>query len=328
MKILPPRLSRCFTQIPNEVIDHPIWREERSTAAQLALIELYRYGNWGGTAEEYGRLTGRHSIRKFYPIWERSGFVRRNGQILELYPFADGQPLPEIEFEPVEEQKTVAEEVSTLPATKKRIPAADRWEMITSAWNNNKPECYNLFGGKNEGVKIAIGAHMKRLGLETDAYEQFISAVLRGCALDSWWSTKDGMAPKAVFGFGQQLTDDKYERVEKLYRAGVAALPKPTLNEADDEALLAASKTSSTRVSRIDTSNADLARSLFYHLYAVRYQRMPGEGISPQQVAEAESFKTAGLTPDDTWYDVDVLIVIRVNGKNAHWTSRERLPRA
>jgi hypothetical protein len=163
------------------------------------------------------------------------GLISYDGDLLYLHKEIDEEAASRLMSKPLGQKqegqsakkpapapgKTIAVDVAAMPKTTKQIPTADRWAMIAKAWDANKPEVYSLFGSKAEGVKIAIGAHMKRLGLATDAYDDFIGGVLRGCAKDDWWSTCTGQTPKGVFGFGDQLEDSKYSRVEQLYRSGL-----------------------------------------------------------------------------------------------------------
>lgn len=337
MKIRRTQPHGNFTQIPNEVIDHDCWSENHRALA--ALLVLYRdggreYKNFKSYVQSKGHSY--HTWRRYLPFWEQNGFIRRNDGDIELFPF-DGAEMPAPA--PVEQlEKTVAAVVAELPRTEARIPTADRWAAIIKAWDDNKPECYNLFGGKNEGVKIAIGAHMKRLGLPTDAYDQFIGPVLRGCKKDDWWGSRDGQTPKGVFGFGENLDDGKYQRVEQLYRKGLVqpvVANQTSVDFCDDAAVLAYAAPKGGYDSVIRLRFPDEA-TMYSGYYLINYERFTKDPLRETQIqknraaGELETLMDIGITPTEAWYDKSVFYMLFVGDAPypAIWSSRAKIPTA
>lgn len=207
-----------FVKLPNTVAKHEIF-----TGASGLLLRLWQIAPRGEimSMEHLANLVGysARTTRKYLATLKEAGLVAidQGNEVRLIIP--GGQPV-------LEDHKTIAAELDQEPARPRSSTMAERFEAIARAWDEHRPESYNLFGGKSEAVKIAIEAHMKRLRLPHDAYDEFIGAVLRGCASSEWWSQKAGMKPSGVFGLGAELEDRKFSVVENLYRSGLAEQKK------------------------------------------------------------------------------------------------------
>lgn len=335
MKIILHKPSGNFAMIPREILLHPA--RKTNYRAMVALYELYAcHGREYASSRRYAEANGHNydTWRKYLPFWEDHGFIRRTANEIELFPF-DGAELLAPTGQP---EKTVAAAVAELPRTEARIPTADRWAAIIKAWDDNKPECYNLFGGKNEGVKIAIGAHMKRLGLPTDAYDQFIGSVLRGCKHDDWWGSRDGQTPKGVFGFGENLDDGKYQRVEQLYRKGLvqpAEVSQVSIDFCDDAAVLAYAAPKGGYDSVLRLHFPDEA-TMYSGYFLINYERFTKDPLRETPIqknraaGELETLTDIGITPTEAWYDKSVFYMLFVGDAPypAIWSSRAKIPTA
>ncbi|MGA1730847.1 MAG: hypothetical protein ACO4B5_11525 [Steroidobacteraceae bacterium] len=314
-----------YTKILNSMLEDP--RRFEAPVAWHVLLSLHRLNGWNFInnrclAERIGLPY--NSLRKHLYTLRDMGVAELSDEGIVLV-WEDAE---------IQEEKTIAKEVAELPRTERTVPTASRWEMIIAAWNDSKPENYNLFGGKSEGVKIAIGAHMKRLGLETDAYEEFIGAVLRGCASDDWWSTRDGMSPKAVFGFGENLDDRKYEQGERLYRTGLGtAKAKPVAKLDDDASILAYANEHDpldevTAIERFEVPDADTADLLMAHVKDER--NIPLGYINPDSLEvkyRREAVQAAGIEVQPSWLKYETLLILTNKaGKTLAWSVHAPIP--
>lgn len=209
-----------FAQITRKALWHPLWCQR--PAAGLALLKLYDLGNgWSYTSDQ--KLAEKidcslNQLQKYLPLWRQSGLVRKNRHQLELYPFSDGQPLPE-QDQPVKET-IIAETLSELPRRKATgLTQQDRWQLFVQAWNKHKPKNYLEIRKFDLPQLIAVDEHTKHLNLDRDDYDSFVGAVLRGAGASDFWKSKE-MGPKAVFGWSANLADQKFKNVKELYQAG------------------------------------------------------------------------------------------------------------
>lgn len=344
--IKPPAelLRECggFASIPNEVIDHPYWVTARADSAFAALVKLYRVGgykfpNLRQVAEQtgYNYNTWRHHLRTLV----EAGFVRKVGLDLELFPFEDGTELPEYVAAQVAEQvnKGISDEIAEQP---KREPTGlspkQRWDLIKVAWNEHRPANYmQLDGSVNKPLLIAIETHTKRLKIDRDDYDAFVGAVLRGVKADAWWAEKD-LKASAVFGFGADLSDQKFENVEKLYKAGLKITPRKAPKDLDDETAL--------RLVREAWPNATYKRVVrkTFATYEEAKDAAAGPGLvigiqkgyctkdDPKIRDQMNRIKLLGVNPasDPEWYDEEVLGLTYVDGNAfpSYWTDAETFP--
>lgn len=341
MRVVKAKLEGNYTQVPNEVLKHPIWtRNNRKPtwAALVSLIQLYRIAGANfPSAEALAEGMGYeyNSLRKHFPIWVESGLVRRNGPDFELYPFADGSELPEYVAKQVD--KGIAEEIAEKPKRQSTgLTQKDRWELIKKAWNTHKPEGYlQLDGSVNLPLLIAIETQTKRLDVDRDDYDAFIGAVLRGVKADTWWADK-GLKATAVFGFGANLDDRKFENVEKLYRAGLKITPKQSPKDFDDETAL-----SLVREAWPNAPYKRVARRSFTtQQQALDAAAGPGILVGIEKgycsaedditCRQMERIKALGMNPaaDPEWYDEEVLGLAYVEGNSlpSYWTDPATFP--
>jgi len=236
MRILPPEAPNGhFERVRHEQLRHELGRS--NPAAFVLFVELISYTRRTfETDEHYCNTVGRSlsTFRKQLGVLKKAGLIRRDGKDLQIWPF--GAISPEEE----EPETTIMAEVAQLPRTQVRIPTKERWEMITKAWNDNRPEDWPIFGSKSEGVKIAIGEQMKRLGLETDDYDKYIGAVLRGASQDTKLPDQY-RNPGAIFGRNGAVPDWQVERCERYYRLGLKterqAMAVEAIKEAQEQKL-------------------------------------------------------------------------------------------
>lgn len=344
MKVIRSRPTGNYTQVPNEVLKHPIWTsgDKPTWAALVALIQLYRVADarFDGLEALAGAMGYEYnSLRKHFPIWTKSGLVRRDGSNFELYPFADGSELPEHVAEQATEQvdKGIAEEIAEQPKRESTgLSQKQRWAMIKEAWNEHKPSGYmQLDGSVNLPLLIAIETQTKRLKVDRDDYDAFIGAVLRGAKADAWWADKDFKAT-AVFGFGAELDDKKFENVEKLYKAGLKIAPRKAPKDLDDETAL--------RLVREAWPNATYKRVVrkTFTTYEEAKDAAAGPGLvigikkgycskdDPKVRDQMNRIKLLGVNPaaDPEWYDEEVLGLTYVDGNAfpSYWTDAETFP--
>lgn len=336
-------LDEClYHKTPKPFTHHPMW--QTSAQAMHTLLQMYDFGEgWEfDNREQLAKQLGKNSntLERHWKKLADAGLIRWSSGKLELYPFEDGSELPEVAVEQTPKQEkelSIAEEVA---AKANRRPTgmspADRWGAIKLAWNTHKPERYmQLDGGVNKPLLIAIETHTKRLGIDRDDYDTFIGAVLRGAKADSWWAERDFKAT-AVFGFGAELEDKKFQSVEKLYRAGLAGMPRVEKSStfwSDDERVIAWYKSNvdgapaDMRVERIKVENDTEAQDLEdWHAFTVLgeptrdtevflYRRLQALFTSGKLNYSAERFKGAARLyyqegkPNPIW-----------------WTSRQTMP--
>lgn len=348
MKIKRSKLLGNFTQVPNEVLDNDLLC--RHPSARLALVDMYRdSGREFSSArgfKGYVTSTGRnyYTWRSYPQIWKQSGLVRFIGDDIELFPF-DGEPEPIVQApvaEVVTEQpaKDIAEEVAEAPRRESTgLSQKDRWELIKKAWNQHKPDGYmQLDGSVVLPLLIAIETQTKRLKVDRDDYDAFIGAVLRGAKADDWWG-KQAMKATAVFGFGANLDNRKFENVEKLYRQGLrippAAAPAGSFDFSDDKKVLdyAAPRRGHKSVLRLRLSSAALVEAAYSVVDFERYVKdAPGRIFDwkvQEQAEYHEELRQAGVEVTPDWYDKSVFMMFYEGdaARPSYWLSGALIPR-
>lgn len=331
MRILTSRLDGNFSQISNEIIRHPVWKKHK--AAFHALMELYSYSNMNfDSHSHYCEVTGQKitAFRDYFRVWKKCGAVRQYGSDFELFPFSDGEDLTEVP-EPCEE-KTIVAEIEALPKTTVRLPKAERIDRIKQAWDENKPERFALSGRIHEGIKMAIDAHMKRVGVESGEYEQFMAPVLRAAANVEKFGA--GIGPAYIFGSKRDLEDWKFEQVDRLYRQGLEKAPaKKVVVDSDEQILAYVSQkdknSEAVRVARVSVPSLDVALDVIAHTKDERY--IPLGYVNPEdlQVANRKArVQAAGISIDASWLDHEVLLIAEEQntGKRLAWTSTAPIP--
>lgn len=330
MRILTTHLDGNFSQISNELIRHPAWKKHK--AAFHALMELYSYrGRHFESQQHYCSVTGQKvtALREHFKVWKRHGLVRQYGSDFEVYPFADGeQPAPVIQ---AEETKVIAEEISQLPRTTVRLSKEERISRIKEAWDKHRPERFALSGRIHEGIKMAIDANMKRLGIESGNYEEFIAPVLRGAAAND--RIPPGAGPALVLGNKAELEDWKFEAVERMYRLGLVEKPAaPTAADSDEEILAFVNardkNCEATRVARTQAPGLQAALDLIAHLKDERY--IPLGYVNPDdlQVRNRKArVAEAGVSIEQDWLNHEVLLIVEdESGQKLAWTSTAQIP--
>lgn len=332
MRIVVHRPDGNFCQISNEVIRLPIWRKHK--AAFHALVELYSYGRHTfHTYSDYCRATGHKptAFRDYFAVWEQSGVVRRVGQDFELYPFADGSVLEYVEA--VEEPKVLAAEVEAMPRTDVRLSKDERVSRIKKAWDDHKPERFALSGRIHDGIKMAIDASMKRVGIESGEYEEFIRPVL--AAADSVEKFGPGSGPALVLGNKHDLEDWKFEQIERLYRIGLASQPKPaSAAPSSDEACLDYVNKKDQRagvsaVCRVSVKGLEAALDLIAHVQDERYIPLGYVNRNDLQVSNRKArVQALGIELLPEWLKHEVLLIAEEvgTGKALAWTSSVPVP--
>lgn len=246
MRFILPKPEGGFTQIHNSLLRHPLRRGNH--AAFISLFEALSYGS----RPYANRSTYCREVGIPLKTWEKHmttllelGVLVTDGK--DYVVQVDGEIAEQVNEQVTEQvteqvEKRIAEEIAEQPRRQLTgLSQKDRWELIKTAWNKNRPEGYLLLDGRvNLPLLIAIETQTKRLGVDRDDYEAFIGAVLRGAKADPWWSSKE-MKASQIFGFGAELDDRKFENVERLYRAGSALTPRTEKKQAgwdDDQTLI------------------------------------------------------------------------------------------
>lgn len=265
-------VSGEFTKVPNCLTrpDHPLWKFPGAMQLYLQLLSLSPRKGLEGQ-QHLANLLGINlpALRKNLARLRDLGFV--TDEMTLSLPGGKAAPV-------CEPEKLIAQEVAAKPKRKPtELSREDRWEKIKKAWNDNRPETYvSLKGGVNLPLYLAIETHTASLEIDRDDYDTFIGAVLRGAKADPWWAEKDFKAT-AVFGFGTELEDRKFENVEKLYRAGLATMPRvEKLVDfwSDDDKLVAWYRSTGPapeglRIERITVENESEAKDLEdWHRYS------------------------------------------------------------
>jgi hypothetical protein len=233
-----------FTKIPNAVLRNKQLAGNPAAAWTYLLLLSLGKSRIFANSDELAAYIG-YSPRAFRANLSKLrllGLVD-GGQasgIVQLLPPQDAPefelPAEEPALEPELENRRIISEVEKQPKRKTTgLTQKDRWELVKEAWNKHKPASYlALDGSINTPLLIAIETHTKRLKLDRDDYDYFIGAVLTGAANDDWWSNKD-LKASAVFGFGSELKDGKFETVEKLHNRGAVIRESHRLQKRDQE---------------------------------------------------------------------------------------------
>lgn len=337
---IPDEIPGGFLRLPHSIVEHD-WGTD--TSAALALIRIWNlldkpsnryYDNWRDLANKLGTSQS-NLVNRHKPNWIKHGFARvdKSQNLYLLLP--DGEAVAVQVAEPVD--KGIAEEIADQPKRESTgLNQKDRWKLIKDAWNKHKPVGYmQLDGSVNLPLLIAIETQTKRLKVDRDDYDGFIGAVLRGAKADAWWAEKDFKAT-AVFGFGANLDDRKFENVEKLYRAGLKITPRQAPKDFDDETALqlireAWPKAPYKRVARrhftTQQQALDAAAGPGILIGIKKGYCSEEDDITCRQM---ERIKVLGMNPsaDPEWYDEEVLGLTYVEGNSypSYWTDPSPLP--
>lgn len=119
-----------------------------------------------------------------------------------------------------EPEKSFVERVDAAPKRAKQMSTADRWNLITQAWDKYKQEDWpNVH--RSAGTKMAIELVMRNIGLNHDDYDDYIGAVIQGAKSDDFWM--DPSRPKKLsffFGSKGDLSDNQIASRVALYNRG------------------------------------------------------------------------------------------------------------
>ena len=290
-----------FTKVPNEVIDSDLTNAEfRLWVKMLADLkgEPERvFHNVKQAAETYGMKPD--AFRDQRRGLKAKGFISGDaGRMVVTIPAPDFKPT---EVVAEAELCSIAVEQKQQAKRKATLKKAERKTLIREAWNKHKLDndlWIALEGSLPEPAYNAIEAHTKFLQLDRDDYDAFIGRVLRGAAVDPFWSQKRKSAVKlwSIFGWVEYHTNDKgptdamFRRVKELYRLGGTSEAKDKAFDGSDEAFVKwyqdKGLTQFTKVERIVVEDA----------------------------IEASSHELQ-TTPTDT-----ILVYQAADGKLLHWT--------
>ena len=228
-------VNEDFTKVHNEII-----RTEKLTALEKGVFlqclyaasnpKMIRSKSWNGFAQAAGippRTFLRHR-QKFLDI----GLFRWVGPSLlqittSFYEDDDYEEIEEFDIEVVEAEekeeepeKSFVERVDAAPRRAKQMSTADRWNLITEAWDKYKQEDWpNVH--RSAGTKMAIELVMRNIGLNHDDYDDYIGAVIQGAKSDDFWM--DPSRPKKLsffFGSKGDLSDNQITSRVALYNRG------------------------------------------------------------------------------------------------------------
>jgi hypothetical protein len=234
MRIISPLPDAHFTLVPNQLLNSDL--EPAQKIAWMQLASLSRKGQsavytrkLAGIAEDLDACP--RALRRMVNILYKLGAVQKDGEDLVLV-------IPSAESIEEGEELSISTEMEEKP---KRAPSGidqkGAWELIKEAWNREKPDNYFRLDGKFMLPQfIAFESQAKRLDVERPDYGKFTAQVLRGAAVDEWWSKRD-MKLSGIFGYSANIPDTKFSNVEKLYRLGLQA-PDTKFSLRDDKTVL------------------------------------------------------------------------------------------
>lgn len=259
--------SRCFTRVPNAILDD-VKSFEAQPAAMLLLLRLYRtndrdFNSKGSIAKLLGM-----TANKFYQklkILVELGYAEKEGRniVLDLV----GEPdIVETEYDIDDKPETeILEELKAQPKRKKTdLTEKDRVRLILEAWNTAGDPRYQTLLKLTPWNRIAIEAHGKRMNVDRDDYS-WITQVLRGGTKINRFFPSESAGPSWVFGKNaDSIPDWKFQQIQDAYDLGreevqqaeKAANVKKALNtEYSDKEILAWYN------SKVDSTDEDQLRT-------------------------------------------------------------------